>query len=244
MQQRMDLPGLVRRALQAAVIAVLAVQLDRRNYGNVYICVLTLVLFAVPQMLRRRFGVELSGTMELLILAFLFGAEILGEVGACYQKIPCWDVLLHGLSGFLAGAVGYALTVRNDGRLLPAATAFCFSMTIGVLWEFLEWGVDLAFGLDMQKDTVLHALSSVCLNVDGGNSARAISGISDTVVLCSDGTLRSLGLGGYLDVGLRDTMGDLLVNLLGAAAFSGCVVWRRSLAEQFVPQIKKHSGEQ
>lgn len=250
MQRRKDLVGQICAVLRISVILTLIVQIDGRNYGNVYLCLLTLMLFEAPEKAKRRLGVQLTQTMELFVYAFVFCAEILGEVYAFYLKVPCWDVLLHGLSGFLAAAIGYSLSefAVSGGQQLPHGnrilTAFCFSMTIAVLWEFLEWGADLAFGLDMQKDTVVRALSSVNLNSDGGNSARSIAGIADTMVLCTDGDIRSLGVGGYLDVGLQDTMGDLLVNFLGAAVFSGCCLWCGGIAAYFIPKFEKHSGEQ
>jgi hypothetical protein len=47
--------------------------------------------------------------------------------------------------------------------------AFCFSMTIGVLWEFFEFGMDVIFRTDMQKDTILPVISSVVFNPEGKN---------------------------------------------------------------------------
>ena len=96
-----------------------------------------------------------------------------------------------------------------------AVVAFCFSMTIGVVWEFFEFAMDRFFLLDMQKDTVVHTISSVMLDPDGGNVPYMIRGITDTAV-----NGQKLGLGGYLDIGLIDTMKDLLVNFIGAAVFS------------------------
>ena len=40
------------------------------------------------------------------------------------------------------------------------------------------------------------------------------------IVVFSDGSQKSLGLGGYLDPGLLDTMEDLFVNFIGAMIFS------------------------
>ena len=96
-----------------------------------------------------------------------------------------------------------------------ALVSFCFSMTIGVLWEFFEFGMDCIFLTDMQKDTVVNVISSVSLNPDGVNKAVIIRDITDTAV-----NGQSLGLGGYLDIGLIDTMKDLLVNFIGAVVFS------------------------
>lgn len=93
--------------------------------------------------------------------------------------------------------------------------AFCFSMTIGVLWEFFEFGMDEMFGLDMQKDTVVTGISSTLLDPSGSQHPQRIDRIESVEV-----NGQELGVGGYLDIGLRDTMGDLFVNFVGALVFS------------------------
>ena len=158
------------------------------------------------------------------MLLFIFSAEILGEISSFYVLFPFWDVTLHTLNGFLAAAIGFSLVdllnrsdrVKFDlSPLFLAITAFCFSMTIGVLWEFFEFAMDQLFALDMQKDTIVHAIHSVTLDPTNTNTTVTIDGITDTMVNGVD-----LGVGGYLDIGLIDTMEDLIVNFIGAAVFS------------------------
>ena len=88
-------------------------------------------------------------------------------------------------------------------------------MTIGVIWEFFEFGMDTIFGLDMQKDTIVSNIHSVMLDPTNSNIPIGIEGITDVIV-----NGQSLGLGGYLDIGLIDTMKDLIVNFVGAVVFS------------------------
>ena len=161
--------------------------------------------------------------------------------------------MLHTLTGFLMPAIGFSLVHilnRNERfkfELSPffvAIVAFCFSMTIGVLWEFFECAMDLFFGQDMQKDTIVHAFSSVMLDPEGANHPNLVSGIYDVAV-----NGQSLGLGGYLDIGLLDTMKDLFVNFVGAVIFSavGYVYIRNrgksSIAARFIPRLKKPEAD-
>lgn len=215
--------------LRALVILVMIVQLLNRNYENVYISVLTLVLFILPSALERRLKIDLPDTLEIIILIFIFAAEIMGEIHEYYLVIPFWDTILHTINGFLFAAIGFSMVniLNKDKRvgmtlspIYMAISAFCFSMTIGVLWEFFEWGMDCLFGLDMQKDTILTTIQSVNLDPGGHNVPYLVNGIADTVVVFSDGTQQALGLGGYLDIGLNDTMMDLFVNFVGAVVFS------------------------
>ena len=129
----------------------------------------------------------------------------------------------------MCAAIGFALVDmlnRNEKFSLTlsptymAVVAFCFSMTIGVLWEFFECGMDQLFLLDMQKDAVVNTIATVMLDPTGGNTPVVIRDITDVIVVTGSGEEISLGLGGYLDIGILDTMKDLLVNFVGAVVFS------------------------
>ena len=234
--------------LRALVIATMILQILNRNYENVFLCALTLLLLIMPSLMQITFRVELPTTLEIIILIFIFAAEILGEIREFYLIFPFWDTALHTLNGFLAAAIGFSLvdllnrserTVFNLSPLFTAIVAFCFSMTIGVVWEFFEFGMDQLAGFDMQKDTVIHAIRSVTLDPAGHNVPYEISGITETVV-----NGQELGLGGYLDIGLIDTMQDLIVNFIGAFVFSVIGFFyvknrgKGKLAGRFIPRRK------
>lgn len=210
--------------LRALVIFTLVMAAIRGNYENVLLCVLTLILFYVPDILQRGLDIHLPDTLEIIILVFIFAAEILGEIQAFYIRIPIWDTMLHTTTGFLAAAVGFSLVdllnrhERFSFEMSPiymAIVAFCFSMTIGVLWEFFEFSADLFLRTDMQKDAVLSSISSVTLNPEPVNVPIRIDNITSTVV-----NGEALNIQGYLDIGLYDTMKDLFVNFIGAVVFS------------------------
>lgn len=211
-------------ALRAIVTVIGVLQFINGNYENALLCTFTLVLFLLPAFVQKTFNVELPSTLEIIVLVFIFAAEILGELAEYYVKFSIWDTMLHTTTGFLAAAIGLSLIDllnRNDRfqiKLSPffvALVSFCFSMTVGVLWEFFEFAMDVFFHTDMQKDAILHSISSVALHPDGKNIPVILEGITDVAVNGED-----LGLGGYLDIGLYDTMKDLVVNFIGAVVFS------------------------
>ena len=247
--------------LRALVILALVAQILHRNYENVFLCVLTLFLFTLPTFIEQSIRIDIPDVLEIIILLFIFAAEILGEIQAYYIQYPGWDTMLHTLNGFLCAAIGFALvdilnrTERVVMRLSPffmAVVAFCFSMTVGVLWEFFEFSMGMLFHLDMQKDTVLQAISSVALDPAGGNRPVLIEGIRDTLLVLADGSTVSLGLGGYLDIGIVDTMQDLFVNFIGAVVFSTIGYFfvktrgRGRFARRFIPvteEVLEAAGE-
>ncbi len=237
--------------LRLFVVAVLVAQFFNQNYSNVFLCILTLVLFTLPSLFERRLKIDLPDTLEIIVLFFIFAAEILGEIQAYYLNVPHWDTALHTANGFLCAAIGFSLVDmlnRHDRfslRLSPAfmaVVAFCFSMTIGVLWEFFEFSMDYFFLMDTQKDTVLNQISTVTLNPDGENKVVIIKNITDVIVV-ADGQEIPLGLGGYLDIGIYDTMKDMIVNFVGAvvfAPFGYLYVKSRGkgkFAGSFIPQV-------
>lgn len=238
--------------LRLIVGAMLVLAVLRGDYESAFICGLTLALFLLPAFVQHNLGIRLPTVLEILILLFIFAAEILGELQCYYLHIPCWDEILHTVNGFVCAAVGLALVDLLGGSqhekfnlspLYMAIVGFCFSMTIGVLWEFFEYGMDILFLTDMQKDTVLHTIATVELNPLGENRSVVVEHIRDVTV-----NGQALGLGGYLDIGLHDTMGDLIVNFVGASLFSviGYFYIKHrgrgaagQIAEQFIPTVEE-----
>ena len=208
--------------LRLIVVAMLVINLLEKDYESAFICGLSLILFLLPAFIERRFRVDIPSLMEVVILLFIFGAEILGELQNYYGQYPYWDTMLHTVNGFVCAAFGFSLIdilTRNKQekfRLSPlyvSLVAFCFSMTVGVVWEFFEYGMDVFFMTDMQKDTVIHQIVTVATSTDG-----TIATYGDISSVAING--QTLNVAGYLDIGLHDTMADLFVNFIGAVLFS------------------------
>lgn len=253
---RGDLKKIIRRkpvvfavylVLRLIVLLSLVSSIIRREYESAFVCVLVLVLFMLPFFVQKNFGIRLPSMLEIIILLFIFAAEILGELQSYFIQYPNWDTMLHTTNGFLCAAFGFSLIDilnRNSkvkftlSPLYVALAAFCFSMTIGVLWEFFEFGMDRFFHLDMQKDTVVNTISSVMLDPTNSNISITIDNIHSVAV-----NGRDLGFDGYLDIGLYDTMEDLFVNFIGATVFSiiGYFYLKRrgegKFAKAFIPTI-------
>ena len=237
----------VQMILTMLVIVSIIRQFFLGNYHNMFLGILTLILFMVPQFIDKKLGVTIPVGLETVILIFIFSAEILGEINAFYVKIPVWDTILHTTNGFLMAAIGFALidlfnrSDRFSIKMSPyfvAFFAFCFSMTVGVLWEFFEFSMDWFFGMDMQKDWIVPAINSVKLNPTGANIPINVD--VQSVVINGE----TWNLGGYLDIGIVDTMKDLMVNCIGAVVFSiiGILYIKHrgkgKIAKSFIPLMK------
>ena len=214
--------------LRFLVIICMILQILRGDLNNALLCLLSLILLFAPLFIQNKFEITLPNDLEISIYLFIFFAEILGEIDNFFGIIPYWDIILHTINGFLATAVGFSLVDllninSKNINLSPfylCLVAFCFSMTIGVLWEFFEYGCDKFLNVDMQKDTVIQKISSVALNPDGENKAVVVDDIGKTIIYDTNGDVLQVIDNGYLDIGLNDTIEDLFVNFIGAIVFS------------------------
>ena len=243
--------------LRAMVVVALIRSLLNQNYESAATCILVLLLFLLPAFLEDKLDLTIPPVFEGIIFAFIFAAEILGEIHNYYERFPGWDTMLHTINGFLFAAVGFSLIYLlnrksrnfNVSPLYMALVAFCFSMTIGVVWEFFECAMDLFFHMDMQKDFIVQTVNSVTLDPQQAGTLIHVKEIVDTVIHTASGDAITVS-GGFLDVGILDTMKDLLVNLIGAVVFSiiGYVTLTKSKTSKVVDNLmirpKVHEEEQ
>ncbi len=231
--------------LRIIVIAVIIRSALQGRVESVFAGSLALILFLIPPFLEKQFKLELPTMLETLAFMFIFCAQILGEIEGYYVKYPFWDTMLHTVNGFMFAAFGFCLVdifnrnPRFKFKLSPiflAISAFCFSMTIGILWEFLEFSIDYLFLTDMQKDFFINSFGTVKLT----DSNQIIKDITQTVITTASGNTYTI-TNGYLDIGLYDTMKDLFVNFIGAVIFSIVGFFyikqrgKGKLASQFIP---------
>ena len=180
-------------------------------------CILGLVTIHLPSILERRLRFELPGLLYGFYIVFLYCAIFLGEVRSFYYLFPRWDSILHFFSSMMTGFFGLmVVTILNRDRhvsmnlspLFVCLFAFCFSVTIGSLWEIYEFIGDGLFGLNMQKFMTAQGELLV------GHNA------------------------------LRDTMKDIIVDVLGAllASVIGMISIRRG-TRWYIPTLTRSEEE-
>ena len=173
----------------------------------------TILLILLPMLLEKLFRCRICLPVYIFALAYAIG-PMLGHCWKLYYTVPVWDKLLHICGGVMFAIVGAyffeLLTKRRDNLWASAIFALCFSMAISVLWEFIEFGADRFLGMDTQDDTVITSITSYFLG-DGLGVAGSIENIQSVVV---NGV--TLPVNGYIDIGLTDTMLDMMVESLGA----------------------------
>lgn len=191
------------------------------QWNRLLLALLTLVLILIPEGIERLFHRHISQGMYLVAVLYAIG-PMLGHCNNLYYLIPGWDKLLHTLGGVMFVFLGVFLfeLLGGDSKkwALCCVFALCFSLALSVLWEFYEFGSDSLLGTDTQDDSIVHSITSHKLTSELGE-VGTIPNIQDVTV---DG--KPLNLGGYLDIGLIDTMMDLLLEALGAAVTT-LILW-------------------
>jgi len=213
--------------LRLLIIVCMVREVMHGNFENVMLCILSLLLLLLPFFVEKKLKIELPNILEIIILLFIFSAEILGEINNFYGNIPYWDTILHTLNGFLCASIGfsliYLLNENSDSiNMSPAfvgLVSFCFSMTVGVAWEMFEYGMDTVFGLDMQKDEYVYDIRTVTMDPKQNNNVISYKNIEYTIIY-DENNNELTKIDNYLDIGLNDTMMDLIVNFIGALVFS------------------------
>lgn len=174
-------------------------------------CLLGIAAIAIPSLLQRKLNFVIPSNMMVLYTLFLYGAIFLGEVMAFYYKVPHWDTFLHALSGAMLGALGFSVITflnKTDGipinmsPLFVAFFAFCFVMTMGMLWEIYEFTVDYFFGTNMQK-----------FALEGGAGLVGQAALKDTMKDLIVDTIGALimSIGGYLSIKYKTGFVDKLI---------------------------------
>ena len=239
----------VYSVMSIITVSVIVLSVLRSDFESTFTASLTLILFLLPSFVEESFHIKLPTTLQIIAILFAFCANILGEIGEFYTLFPFWDDMLHYISGFIFAAFGFSLADifnRNskvEFHLSPfflATVALCFSVTVGVLWEFFEFSADMLLQTDMQKDSLVYNIFSALLN-EHGQAPLPLEQVVQSTIITADG--EAMIVEGYLDIGLLDTMKDLFIDFAGAFLF--CVFGyfyssnskKGRIAKQFVPMV-------
>ena len=193
----------------------LCLTVPTKDVTNVALCIGTFALILIPEIVEKLFFCKINTVLYMIGVLYALG-PLLGDIYRLYYLTSWWDKLLHTLGGVVFAMFGAylftKLTGKQDKIFACAIFALCFSVTLSVCWEFVEFGCDYLLGTDMQHDTVIQSIHSYHL----GDTLGEVGKIDDIHSV----TVNGQELNGYLDIGLYDSMTDMLLESAGALAFS------------------------
>lgn len=211
----------------------LALSIAEKDGSNILLCLAAFLLVSAPGLLGKLLTFRLSTPIYTFFVLYALG-PVLGCVHHLYYLTTWWDDLLHLCGGIVFAMFGFFLAdllnqKRGNSLIMGAVFALCFSISIAALWEFYEFGSDQLLGTDMQMDTVVQGFTSYALSDEVGEAA-AIRNIQDVSI---NGI--PMEFGGYLELGLIDTMKDMLIETLGALSYVAVVLLDRGRHPAFIP---------
>lgn len=178
-----------------------------------FYCLATVPFVALPLVMSKLFKWKMNLFFYILFSFYTMG-PLLGAVYNFYYYTSWWDDMLHFLAGTIFAIVGaqlaYVLNKNNKMSYMFAALfGVLLSMGIAVIWEVFEYSCDVFLHSDMQADTIINTIITKINRTDG--STAVYENIKETVI-----NGQNLQIKGYLDIGLVDTMTDMIVETLGA----------------------------
>ena len=196
------------------------------NIQNILLCIFTIILLTIPFLLEKKYKIKIPQILKTTFFIYVFGTQILGEVNHFYVRVPHWDKIFHTLHGFISAGFGVSIIYLLNKKLASSnlspkfiiLVAFCISITIGVGWEVLEYGADLLFNTDMQNDRYVDEINSMYLDSQKENKVIKIKNIDYVILYDKDDNIITK-FNGYIDIGIHDTMIDLIVSIIGAIIF-------------------------
>ncbi len=211
----------------------LALSIAEKDGSNILLCLVTFLLVSAPVLLGKLLKFRLSTPIYTFFVLYALG-PVLGCIHHLYYLTAWWDDLLHLCGGIVFAMFGFFLAdllnqKRGNTLIMSVVFALCFSIAIAGLWEFYEFGSDQLLGTDMQMDTVVQEFTSYALNDELGEVA-AIRNIQEVSI---NGI--PMEFGGYLELGLIDTMKDMLIEALGALVYVVFVLLEKGRHPAFIP---------
>lgn len=209
-------------------------------------------LIIVPIFYLTEYSLKIRSPLPYTIFVLVFCAFcFLGASYNFYTIIPKLDDILHACWGVLFSTLGFCViksllgepkTVRQFAAYVLFGVGFC--MLLSIIWEIYEYACDSLFpGFDMQQDTIVNHIHSFGMYPNPADPRPdnlhtwQVSGIARTVLYDAEGNIIGTIPGGYLDIGLHDTMWDLIWCVITTCALCAVLAVDRKLGGKLYPHI-------
>ena len=150
--------SIVINAIRILLIVGLFIGLQNDRKLLMVMSIIGLFITFIPFLLKKAFHIESPIFIEIIIIAFVYGSLFLVDVRGLFPEFIYWDVFLNFIAAIALGLIGlsvmYALyrgKIISTNPFIMSAFAFCFAVSIGILWEIFEFLLDSGFGFILQK---------------------------------------------------------------------------------------------
>lgn len=162
--------------LRLSLIIAAFIALMNKNWMSFGMAILIFILLLMPSVAERRFKIDIPSKFEIVLILFIYAGTFLGDTIQLYERLPWWDTMLHGLSGFVLGNIGFLignyLNNSSKNRIDPSSCfvaffSFCFAVAAGAIWEIYEFSIDHFLGFTMQGESLGDTMSDLILDAAG-----------------------------------------------------------------------------
>ena len=173
------------------------------TFNHIFQCVGALVILNIPLFISKKFRCYIPNFITITLYVFAFAHFVLGEIYRAYDHVFLYDKILHTTGGVIFAILSFSviwLLNNSESKKIKLSPffivlfTFCFTMTVEYVWELVEFAADRLFGANMQR-------------------------WQDGLTQLPDGSYVTSPAYGS---GLKDTMTDMIVNVLGCLAV--CIV--------------------
>ncbi|KTG08549.1 hypothetical protein AUR64_17895 [Haloprofundus marisrubri] len=192
----------IARAMQVFLIGMVAIGVERGDWGVVVNAGVALGVTYLPALLERDYHIPMDAGLTLWVTTAVFlhaigSGGLPGVETGLYRQFWWWDHMTHTLSASIVAAVGYtaarAFDVHTDAVQLPPRFMFVFilmfTVAFGVFWEVLEFAIGEVAAMS------------------GGEPVLTQFGLSDTLVDIMFNTLGGVVVAVWGTAHLSDVVG-------------------------------------
>ncbi len=200
--------------IKLIVVISIFISIKYTNITTIFTLLLTLILLLLADYTKKKLNYTYK--LQILIYIFLLLAQLGGVLLNLYDTSNYYDDVIHTLSSFLMAAL--SLTILNKltkepNKKLKIIFAISLSLSIAAIWEITEFTIDRVLNKDMQKDTIITTITSSLLSEDNKLEKKEITSLYVNNIDYIE------KYGGYIDIGLYDTMEDIICALLGSILY-------------------------
>lgn len=167
---------IVSHIIKLSLIFAIAGALLTQQWFTLFLSIVTLILTFLPSIIEKNYKIYLPLELELVMTLFIYSSLYLGEIHSYYIKYWWWDILLHTSSSIILGFIGFLIVfiLNYEEKVkmymspkIMAVFAFTFALSIGSIWEIVEFSIDNLLGTNMQKSGLVDTMWDLIVDTIG-----------------------------------------------------------------------------
>ena len=171
------------------VLVFIIKEFINKNYLIASLFLIVLITFIIGIYIKKKYR------KHIYFFEYLFYLTIfVYEFNLLYKNVPFWDTGMHALTGYISVIfillIFLNLKKKKNIKIFPFLISFygfCFSLSVGFVFELYEYTNDKLIFKDMQKDYVVNNINTTKFSNE--KDIIKIGNIEKTIVYYSDDSI-------------------------------------------------------